>query len=81
MATDTGTEKIISTTGNAAAGGSTVHHREFPEIRAEGTNPAEAATHLVTQLTKALDCAPIGYQRDAIHRAIAEAQAFATHPS
>lgn len=53
-----------------------VHHRDFPEIRAEGGSPREAASLLVHQLTRALDSALIDWRRDRVNEAIADVQAF-----
>ena len=48
MATDQ--SRVIVTTG-ATAHTTSVHHRDFPEIRAEGETPTIAARHLANQLT------------------------------
>ena len=53
-----------------------VHHRDFPEIRAEGGSPKEAASHLVNKLTCALDSALTDWRRETIDQAIADVQAF-----
>lgn len=72
---DTDPSKVV-----VAAGGSSstarVHHRDFPEIRAEGANPKEAASLLVHQLSRALDSALIDWRRDRVASAIADVQAF-----
>ena len=60
----------------ATAHSTRVHHRDFPEIRAEGETPAVAATHLVNQLTRALDSALTAWRRETIEHAIADVQAF-----
>ncbi len=54
-----------------------VHHRDFPEIRAEGEDTKTAAGHLANQLTRALDSALTRWRRETIGKAIAEVQAFA----
>ena len=69
--------KVIVTTG-ATAGTSQIQHREFPEIRAEGNSPADAAGHLANHLTRALDSALTNWRREAIEQAIADVQAFAS---
>ena len=33
------------------------HHRDFPEIKAEGESPADAAARLINQLASVLDTA------------------------
>jgi len=63
----------------ATAHTTSVHHRDFPEIRAEGATPAEAAAHLANQLTRALDSALTTWRRDTMSRAVADAQAFAVN--
>ena len=73
MATDE--SRIIVATG-ATAHTTSVHHRDFPEIRAEGENPADAGTHLLNQLTRALDSALTQWRRDSIVQAIADVRAF-----
>lgn len=54
-----------------------IHHREFPEIRGEGTTPADAASHLGNQLVRALDTALTPWRRETMQKAIDEVQAFA----
>ena len=81
MATGTVQDKVIVTTGTAAAGGTTVYHRDFAEIRSEGANPEDAANHLANQLTRALDSALTTWRRDAVQHAIDDVKAFASHPS
>jgi hypothetical protein len=73
MATDL--SRVIVATG-ATAHTTSVHHRDFPEIRAEGENPKIAASHLANQLTRALDSALTQWRRDTIGQAIADVQAF-----
>ncbi len=49
-----------------------IYHREFPEIRSEGGNVAEAKTNLALQLTRALDSALTDWRRDLIQKTIDE---------
>ena len=72
-------DRVIVTTGSTAQA-ILVHHRDFPEIRAEGQDPGSAAANLANQLTRALDSALTKWRRDAIEQAIAEVQAFAVAP-
>jgi hypothetical protein len=65
---------IVTVTGSAT--GVTVHHRDFPEIRAEGGSPKEAASHLVNKLILALDSALTDWRRDTINHAVADVRAF-----
>jgi hypothetical protein len=67
--------RVIVSTG-ATAGATQLHHRDFPEIRAQGEGPADAATQLVNQLTRALDTALTKWRRDAIEQAIEDVRAF-----
>lgn len=67
--------RVIVATG-ATAHTTSVHHRDFPEIRAEGENPKTAATHLANQLTRALDSALTQWRRETIEQAIADVRAF-----
>ena len=55
-----------------------VHHRDFPEIRANGADPKEGAVYLSNQLVRALDSALTKWRREAIEKAISEVQQFAT---
>ena len=77
MATQTDKGKVIVVMGTAAAGGTSVHHRDFPEIRAEGATPGDAAGQLVNQLTRALDSALTKWRRETVEQAIADVRAFA----
>ena len=67
--------RVIITSG-ATAGTSRVHHRDFPEIRADGQTPLEAAEHLTKQLSRALDSALTNWRRESIQNAVADVQAF-----
>ncbi|WP_406697316.1 hypothetical protein V5E97_00580 [Singulisphaera sp. Ch08] len=73
MATDE--SRIIVAVG-ATAHTVCVHHHDFPEIRSEGQNPEDAATHLANQLTRALDSALTQWRREAMSQAIADVHAF-----
>ncbi|HKI21299.1 MAG TPA: hypothetical protein VKA15_25620 [Isosphaeraceae bacterium] len=53
-----------------------VHHRDFPEIRAEGGSPREAASHLVNKLARALDSALTDWRRETLDHAAADVKAF-----
>jgi hypothetical protein len=73
METDLG--RVIVTTG-ATAHTTSVHHHGFPEIRAEGETAGVAASHLLNQLTCALDSALTLWRREAVEHAIADVRAF-----
>jgi hypothetical protein len=68
------TRVIVTIRGSSSA--VSVHHRDFPEIRAEGGSRKEAANHLVNQLSRALDSALTDWRRDRVNEAIADVQAF-----
>jgi hypothetical protein len=55
---------------------SEAHHREFPEIRAEGESPATAIQNLAHKLTRVLDTAITQYDRATLERALEDARAF-----
>ncbi|GIW89547.1 MAG: hypothetical protein KatS3mg108_3871 [Isosphaeraceae bacterium] len=63
------------------AGGVTAHHRDFPEIRARGRDPVDAATQLARQLMRALDTALTAWRRDTIQGAITDVERFAAAQS
>jgi hypothetical protein len=65
---------IVTPSGSSAA--ASVHHRDFPEIRAEGSSPKEAASHLVNKLACTLDSALTDWRRERIDHAIADVKAF-----
>jgi hypothetical protein len=69
--------RVIVTAGTAGhANQAQCHHRDFPEIRAEGEHPQAAAAQLVNHLTRALDSALTPWRRETIEKAIAEVQEF-----
>jgi len=55
-----------------------IYHRHYPEVRGEGRSLADAASHLMNQLTRCIDHAP-GREREAAERAVADVRAL--HPS
>lgn len=71
---------VIVTTG-ATPSTTRVYHRDFPEIRADGKSPGEAAGQLSHELHRALDSALTDWRRETINRAIEEVKAFMTQPS
>ena len=52
-----------------------IYHRRYPEVRGEGRSLADAASHLMNQLTRALDFVH-GREREAVERAIADVRAI-----
>jgi hypothetical protein len=73
--------RIVVSIDEAAGGGAQVHHRDFPEIRARGKDPADAAVQLLNQLTRALDSALTDWRRETMQQAIADTRAFAEQPT
>ena len=69
--------KIVVATG-ATAHATQVHHKDFPEIRADGASPAEAAGHLINQLLRVRDSALTPSRLEQVDGAIADVKAFAT---
>ena len=57
--------------------GMSAHHRDFPEVRAEGSTPKAAATRLAELLSLTLDSAPSDWRRQSLQQAIEDVQAFA----
>ena len=53
-----------------------VHHRDFPEIRAEFGSISEEATHLASQLSLYREGAQSAWHRGLIERAIADVAEF-----
>lgn len=56
---------------------SCAHHRNLPELWAEGDTPREAMVRLAEQLSSALDYAPSHWRRETIERAIEDVKACA----
>jgi hypothetical protein len=77
---DTEPSRVIVTISGSSSTAS-VHHRDFPEIHAEGGTPKEAATHLIHQLTRALDSALTDWRRDRVNEAIADVQTYVDQES
>ena len=69
-------ESLLIVTTGATANTTCVHHRDFPEIRAEGESAEVAASHLANQLARAMDSALTQWRRETIGKAIADVQAF-----
>ncbi len=57
--------------------GISAHHREYPEVRAEGSTPEAAATRLAELLSLTLESAPSDWRRQSVQQAIADVRAFA----
>ena len=58
--------------------GISAHHRDFPEVHAEGNSPEAAARRLAELLALSLDNAPSDWRRQNLQQAIADVRAFAS---
>ena len=67
--------RVIIVTG-ATTHDTQAYHHDLPEIRGEGSSPADAATHLGNQLTRALDSALTDWRRQTLTAAIADVETF-----
>ena len=67
--------KIVVATG-ATAHATLIHHKDFPEIRADGATPAEAAGQLINQLLRVRDSALTPSRLEQVDGAIADVKAF-----
>jgi hypothetical protein len=72
---DTPLSQVI-VTPSASSSSVVVHHRDFPEIRAEAGSAKEAAGHLVNKLACALDSALTDWRRKRVDEAIADVKAY-----
>jgi hypothetical protein len=77
---DTDLSRVIVTVGPTSQT-TRVHHRDFPEIRADGGSAKEAASHLVNKLVLALDTALTDWRRQTLGQAIADVEAYVTKNS
>lgn len=59
--------------------GMSAHHRDFPEVHAEGNSPKAAAIRLAELLALSLDNAPSDWRRHGLEQAIEDVRAFAEH--
>ena len=75
---DTDLKRVVVTVSGSSTA-AFVHHRDFPEIRAEGGTPKEAASHLVNKLACTLDSALTNWRRETLDQAIADVKAFVEH--
>jgi len=53
------------------------HHRDFPELHAEGETESDAVSNLKNLLVRSLDSATSGFRREAIEHAIADVSGYA----
>ena len=69
------TESVIVTAG-ATAHGVCVHHHDFPEVRAEGQSPKEAAALLSNKLAACMDTALTEWRRQSLTKAITDVSEY-----
>ena len=54
-----------------------VRHRDYPELRSEGSSACEGAAHLLLLMTRALEVSDCErWQRDHLRRAMADVRAY-----
>jgi hypothetical protein len=72
--------QVISTTGDHVfhfVHALSVYHRNFPEVRGEGSSPEDAAARLAALLSRTLDNVSSDWHRVILERAIEDVRAFA----
>ncbi len=65
-------QDTVIVTAGATAHGVCVHHHDFPEVRAEGQSPREAAALLANKLAAAMDTALTEWRRQSLTKAITD---------
>jgi hypothetical protein len=53
-----------------------IHHRDYPEMEADGATDTEAAANLANLLIRALDSVPYGFHRATLEQALADLQDY-----
>jgi hypothetical protein len=71
----------VTATAGATPDSVLVSHNGFPNLRAEGDTPEDAAANLVQGRTRASTDTEDAAHRDALRQAIAEVQAFIERPA
>jgi hypothetical protein len=72
--------QVISTTRDHAfhsVHALSVYHRNFPEVRGQGSTPEDAAARLAALLSRTLDNVSSDWHRVTLERAIDDVRAFA----
>ena len=75
MSTEPSQSRVIVMSG-PTANTNQVYHRDFPEVRADGKDPMDAANHLVNALCRAMDSALTNWRRQSMDNAIKDVEAF-----
>jgi hypothetical protein len=60
----------------ASVHSSCARHRNFPEVRAQGNSPKDAAARLAVILARNLDDAPSDWRREIVQEALEDVRAF-----
>jgi hypothetical protein len=53
-----------------------VHHRDIPELHADGESPETAAENLAQDLAREIEGAAANYRRELLQRALEDVRAF-----
>jgi hypothetical protein len=53
-----------------------VHHRNIPELHADGESPESAAVKLAQELAREIECVADNYHREPFQQALADVRAF-----
>lgn len=77
---ENGQNRVIVTSG-ATSHTNRVHHRDFPEIQADGESVKDAASYLANKLSLAMDTALTHWRRQTLGQAIADVEAFVKQES
>jgi hypothetical protein len=67
--------QVIVTAGSTADAVQ-VHHRDIPELNADGESPRSAATNLAQELAREIEGVADNYHRGTIRRVLADVRAF-----
>jgi predicted RNase H-like HicB family nuclease len=67
---------VVEEHQRASVHGLSAHHRDFPEVRGQGSSREEAAARLSELLSLTLDSAPSDWRRQSIQQAIEDVRAF-----
>ena len=67
-------------TPGVTAGVWRLHHRDIPELQADGASEREAASNLAQDLTWEIDWAADHHRRDQLGRALDDVRAFVRVP-
>lgn len=68
--------RVVVTPGSTAAA-CRIHHRDIPELHADGATPREAADNLARDLSREIECATDHYHRGLFGGVLEDVRAFA----